>query len=73
MKLWTGCVHAAAAVGGIHPAFPQIAGFGPQRPWRHQSWGINCAQIAIIPTNSTIDASAAASSTKIFNIPASHM
>src|SRR3954453_12613807 len=32
------------------------------------SWGINCAQTAIIPTNSTIDASAAASSTNVFNI-----
>ena len=33
-----------------------------------QNWGINCAQTAIIPTNSVIDASAAASSTKVFNI-----
>jgi hypothetical protein len=33
-----------------------------------QSWGITCAQIAIIPTNNVIDASAAASSTKIFNM-----
>jgi hypothetical protein len=29
---------------------------------------MSCAQTAIIPTNSVIDASAAASSTKIFNI-----
>lgn len=33
-----------------------------------QSWGINCAQIAIIPTKSVIDASAAASSTNVFNM-----
>src|SRR5256885_15649746 len=39
-----------------HPLFPQ-------------SWGISCAQTAIIPTNSEIDASAAASSTNIFNMP----
>ena len=32
---------------------------------------MSCAQTAIIPTNSAIDASAAASSTKIFNMPAS--
>jgi hypothetical protein len=32
---------------------------------------MSCAQIAIIPTNSVIDASAAAYSTKIFNIAAS--
>ena len=31
------------------------------------------AQTAIIPTNSAIDASAAASSTKTFNMPASHV
>ena len=38
---------------------------------RPQSWGMTCAQTAIIPTNSVIDASAAASSTNVFNIPAS--
>src|ERR1035438_6240503 len=36
-----------------------------------QNWGISCAQTAIIPTNSVIDASAAASSTKILNMLAS--
>ena len=42
----------------------------PRLPGRHahQSWGISCAQTAIIPTNSVIDASAAASSTNIRNI-----
>src|SRR3954454_20841006 len=42
------------------------SGFSPAGP--DQSWGINCAQTAIIPTNSAIDASAAASSTKVLNI-----
>ena len=32
---------------------------------------MSCAQTAIIPTNSAIDANAAASSTKTFNMPAS--
>ena len=36
-----------------------------------QNWGISWAQTAIIPTNSVIDANAAASSTKIFNMAAS--
>jgi hypothetical protein len=36
-----------------------------------QSWGMSCAQTAIIPTKSVMDASAAASSTNIFNMPAS--
>jgi hypothetical protein len=36
-----------------------------------QIWGISCAQTAIIPMNSVIDASAAASSTNVFNMPAS--
>jgi hypothetical protein len=36
-----------------------------------QIWGISCAQTAIIPINSEIDAKAAASSTKVFNMPAS--
>ena len=39
-----------------------------QRRPRPQSWGINCAQIAIIATKSAIDVSAAASSTNVFNI-----
>jgi len=37
----------------------------------NQSWPMSCAQTAIIPTNSVIDAKAAASSTKIRNITAS--
>jgi hypothetical protein len=54
------------------PAFPQDEAFAqvPARA-RLQSWGINCAQIATIPINSVIDASAAASSTNTFNIAAS--
>jgi hypothetical protein len=36
-----------------------------------QNWGINCAQIAIIPTNSTIDVSEAASSTNVLNMACS--
>src|ERR1700741_1619112 len=62
-------VHAERAIVARRQAFPQAAdpapGVGPQ------SWGISCAQTAIIPTNSVIDASAAASSTKTFNMPAS--
>jgi hypothetical protein len=38
---------------------------------KSQSWEKSCAHIAIIPRNSVSDASAAASSTKIFNIIAS--
>src|SRR5437764_7988387 len=49
-------VHGQRPIVSGHPLFPQ-------------SWGISCAQTAIIPTNSEIDASAAASSTNIFNIP----
>src|SRR5436853_4008168 len=55
-------VHAEPAAGDARPAFPQVRTAPPH------SWGINCAQTATIPTNSTIDASAAASSTKVFNI-----
>ena len=76
-----GGVHAEPAVPARRPAFPQggiIRGSsgvrsralplqtGPRR--RLQSWGINCAQIAIVPTKSVIDASAAASSTNVFNM-----
>src|SRR5882757_74499 len=55
-------VHAEPGFPVRRPAFPQL-----ERP-PDQSWGINCAQTAIIPTNSTIDASAAASSTKVLNM-----
>src|ERR1700726_3110848 len=54
-------VHAERAIVARRPAFPQAA--GPAPGVGPQSWGINCAQTAIIPTNSVIDASAAASST----------
>ena len=74
-------VHAQRPVGASRPAFPQDASPRsiPRRlatarslpPRPIQSWGINCAHTAIIPMNSVIDASAAASSTKIFNIAAS--
>jgi hypothetical protein len=37
----------------------------------HQNWGMSCAQTAIIPTKSVIDANAAASSTNVLNMPAS--
>src|SRR5262245_39836203 len=56
-------VHAKAGDLTSLPAFPQ------QR--RDQSWVNSCAHTAIIPTNSVSDASAAASSTKIFNMLAS--
>ena len=62
------CVHAEGVIAGRRPAYPQ--GAAPTAV-RLQSWGINCAQTAIIPTNSAIDASAAASSTKTFNMSAS--
>src|SRR5260370_40210702 len=56
--------------------FPPPSGFSPggfvkARQARFQSWGMSWAQTAIIPTNSAIDAKAAASSTKTFNMPAS--
>ena len=64
---WPCGVHAERAPRARHPAFPQ----GPRRhfgaahlPARaSEAAGISCAQTAIIPTNSVIDASAAASST----------
>jgi hypothetical protein len=58
-------VYAADAHPPRHPAFPQAA--LPAGP-KNQSWPMSCAQTAIIPTNSVIDAKAAASSTKIRNI-----
>jgi hypothetical protein len=59
------CVHAEGAIPARRPAFPQGVHDVRERP---HNWGISCAQTAIIPTNSAIDANAAASSTKIFNI-----
>ena len=65
-------VHAERAIVDRRPAFsPQRACPSGPCPLPSQSWGISCAQTAIIPTNSVIDASAAASSTKIFNMPVS--
>src|SRR5882724_9151475 len=49
-----------------YPAFPQSA-----RRRNFQSWLNSCAQIATIPMNNVSEASAAASSTKTFNITAS--
>jgi hypothetical protein len=53
-------VHAKAGRAGSLPAYPQSGS--------HQSWVNSCAHTATIPTNSVSDASAAASSTKIFNM-----
>src|SRR6476619_2174796 len=60
VKLQLPLVHVEPPIGGSRPAYPQTDG--------HQSCGITCAQTAIIPTNSVMDASAAASSTNILNI-----
>ena len=60
-----GCVHAEAAIVALRPAFPQGVSAMSQNA---QIWGISCAQTAIIPMNSVIDASAAASSTNVFSI-----
>src|SRR6476620_7961422 len=64
-------VHAERAIAARHAPFPQARLPGSRRVHgaRPQSWGITCAQTAIIPTNSVIDASAAASSTNVFSIP----
>ena len=67
---WPCRVHAERSLRARHPAFPQAR---PQVGLDQvsappQSCGITCAQTAIIPTNSVIDASAAASSTNILNI-----
>jgi len=61
-----GGVHAEHGPGKRHPDFPQASIFPA-----NQNWENSCAHTAIIPTNSVIDASAAASSTKIFNMAAS--
>src|SRR4051794_15662377 len=61
----TQAVHAEPVLSVRRPAFPQPPdGFCQS----DQSWGISCAHTAIIPTNSAIDASAAASSTKVLNM-----
>jgi hypothetical protein len=60
-----GGVHADGANCLRHPAFPQ-RWVDPNQNWL-KSW----AQTATMPTNSVIDAKAAASSTKIRNIVAS--
>src|SRR6266567_512986 len=66
-------VHAGAADRPPRPGgFPQGADKGPGRlELRDHSCGMTWAQIAIIPTNSAIDVSAAASSTKILNMACS--
>jgi hypothetical protein len=58
-------VHADGANCPRHPAFPQ------RMIRENQNWLNSWAQTATIPTNSVIDARAAASSTKIRNIVAS--
>ena len=67
---WPCGVHAERSLRARHPAFPQPVRTSAwiRFPPRSQSCGITCAQIAIIPINSVIDASAAASSTNIRNI-----
>ncbi|WP_168212727.1 MULTISPECIES: hypothetical protein [unclassified Bradyrhizobium] len=68
---WPCRVHAERDLRARHPAFPQQAFPDRKRPGsRHlrQSWGITCAQTAIIPINNEIDASAAASSTNNLNM-----
>lgn len=62
-----------ARFAGAVRLFPKVRILAPRAGSRglFQSWGMSCAQTAIIPTNSAIDASAAASSTKIFNMSAS--
>jgi hypothetical protein len=59
-----GCPRGTVKTATKRPRFPAAA--DPT-----QSWGMSCAQTAIIPTKSVMDASAAASSTNIFNMPAS--
>jgi hypothetical protein len=58
-------VHADGANQPRYPAFPQ------HMLRKNQSWLKSWAQTATIPTNSVIDARAAASSTKIRNMIAS--
>jgi hypothetical protein len=68
---WPRGVHAERNHRARHPPFPQQAFPDPQKADSRrsfQSWGITCAQTAIIPINSEIDASAAASSTNNLNM-----
>ncbi|WP_172805581.1 MULTISPECIES: hypothetical protein [Bradyrhizobium] len=68
---WPCRVHAERDRRARHPAFPQQAFPDPQKAGSgppFQSWGITCAQTAIMPINSEIDASAAASSTNNLNM-----
>ena len=53
--------HGSPILGTTHKAPPDWAAWP-------QSCGITCAHTAIMPTNNEIDASAAASSTNIFNM-----
>ena len=58
-------------IGRIVPLFPKGGEKGHETRHQegpHQSCGSTWAQIAIIPTNSAIEVSAAASSTKILNM-----
>src|ERR1700716_879044 len=65
-------VHAERAIPARRPAFPQgVCLLRAQLPQPTQSCGISCAQTAIIPTNNVIEASAAASSTNVLNMPSS--
>lgn len=71
-----GCVHAEGANHPGPPPFPQPAvslpatqkGYLPGARSNPQSCGISCAQTAIIPMKRAIEAKAAASSMKIFNM-----
>jgi hypothetical protein len=60
-------VHASRAVCARRPAFPQGAGKSLSASGCHSA-EMSCAQTAIMPTNSVIDANAAASSTKTRNM-----
>jgi hypothetical protein len=55
-------------IGRVVPLFPKADRGARTQSCGNQSWGMTWAQIAIIPTNNVIDASAAASSTKILNM-----
>src|SRR3569832_1101500 len=69
-------VHAALTFPLSCQAFPQWPGLRRHdagKRLKPQNWAINCAQTAIIPTNSPIDANAAASSTKTRNMTCLHL
>src|SRR5690242_14742393 len=65
-------VHADGTDPPRYQSFPQApfsrSTLFPSPSPKLQSWPISCAQTAIMPTKSEIDAKAAASSTKIRNI-----